>query len=287
MSTYDPAKAKQDFPSLAFLVDDPEIGNLIRSYYEGNHDLDGTEGIKWFQRQVYETQWWRTRSSSARDALALQYTDPGEYSRRYDLSRAHVYQLASSLGVELSPDDLNWYSTRALAENLSDFEIRFMFTQGHWSTNGNSPIAQQVRAAWNDWLVPFNQRSYEDAVGNVVNQQWTMDNVNANLASQAKALYPHLAQQIDSGQNMRQITDPYRSAIANTLELAPDSINFSDPRWRNAIDFIDPQGNHRLMTISETQRFAMQQPEYAATMGARDKGFAAADAIKAELGKTA
>ena len=262
MSTYDPAKAQQDFPALGYLVNDPEISAVFREYYEGNHDQDSTNGAQWLQYKISQTNWWRTHSKTARQLVATYNNDPAEYQRQLDFQKESIRAMASRLGVNLTEDRLQAIAEKSLAENLSEFEQRYLITSGPWSTNASSPIRTQVRQAFSNYLLPYNQSLADDATGNIINQQWTIDNLNSVLAEQAKQLYPHLAAQLDSGMTMQQIVDPYRQVIARTLEMSPDSVDFQDPRWRQALDYVDDKGNHRLMTLTEAAQFARSQPEY-------------------------
>lgn len=285
MAPYDRNKVIQDFPPFAFLVDDPEVGDIFRRFYEQDKHLQGQAGMNWFESQIFQTRWWRTRSANARDIAVLQQTDPAEYSRQLDLSRARVQALLTNLGAWVPPDRQDWIAQRAVAENLSDFEIRWMITSGEWKTGVASPVAAQVRSAFAKYLVPFNQELNNAAVGNIINEQWTVQNLEEALRTQAKFLYPHLTSQLDSGMDMRQITDPYRSLLASTLEVSPEQIDFLNPKYRAAIDFIDERGEHRLMSLTEAERFAMSLPDYRATRGAREKSAEVGQVLARELGK--
>lgn len=288
-SIYDPERAREQFPSLAFLVDDPEIGAVFRQFYEEGHDQMGATGAQWLQYKIAQTSWWRNNSQSARQYLSLQETQPGEWNRQLARSQAEVTSLANRLGVTIPPDRLAWIAERAVVEQLSEFEIRWMITQGQWATNSSSPIRGQVKQAFSNYLLPYNERLSDDATGNIINQQWTIDNLNEVLREQAKQLYPHLARQLDSGLNMQQILDPYRQTISRTLEISPDDIDFMDPQWRAVLDYTDAQGQsmNRLMTLTEAEIFARNQPRYKFTKQGRASASSLGETLAQAFGAVA
>src|SRR5690606_27651965 len=53
--------------------------------------------------------------------------------------------------------------------------------------------------------------------------------------NKAKAMYKNLREDIDAGLTVREIADPYISTMAQTLELAPTSINVFDKTIRRAL----------------------------------------------------
>jgi hypothetical protein len=69
----------------------------------------------------------------------------------------------------------------------------------------------------------------------------------------ARVLYPTLQSQFDAGLTFDDAVDPYRQVAASTLELAPDQIDFTDPKWLTPITYMpDPTtGEQRLMNLAE------------------------------------
>jgi hypothetical protein len=121
----------------------------------------------------------------------------------------------------------------------------------------------------------------------IASGQYTEDNLTAQLASWAKQMYPHLSQQIDSGE-FQNFTSVIKNQLSSILEVAPGQIDMvNDPRWRQTIDTLDDKGNHRAMTLYEVQQYARQQPEYRYTRGARDQVAQLGDTIAKQMGAVA
>lgn len=70
-----------------------------------------------------------------------------------------------------------------------------------------------------------------DRKGVVLNQNALIERAK----NSAKALYPHLGQQLDSGLSLDDLFKNYRNYAAQTLELDPNQIDFvKDPKWSEA-----------------------------------------------------
>jgi hypothetical protein len=46
--------------------------------------------------------------------------------------------------------------------------------------------------------------------------------------------------------------NPYKQIAAQTLEVPPESVNFMEPKWRSALDQVDPKtGQRTVMTLTD------------------------------------
>jgi hypothetical protein len=103
-------------------------------------------------------------------------------------------------------------------------------------------------------------------------QKWASDlmqgKVNDNdymnyLKEQAKSLFPSMGAAIDSGVTPSQYTDPYKQIAAQTLQVPPDSVNFSDPKWGKALFQIDPKtGARTAMSLADWGKTLRSDPVY-------------------------
>lgn len=75
-----------------------------------------------------------------------------------------------------------------------------------------------------------------DRKGMVLNQNALVERAK----NSAKALYPHLAQQLDSGLSLDDLFKNYRQYASAILEVEPNSIDFvQDPKWSRAFGTAD------------------------------------------------
>jgi len=86
----------------------------------------------------------------------------------------------------------------------------------------------------------------------------TLDTFKKKGMALAKAAHFQLAPQLDAGLTLAEIFSSYRDIAANTLELAPESISFNDPKFRTA--FGGP--NTPPPTLGEWETMLRTDPKY-------------------------
>lgn len=86
----------------------------------------------------------------------------------------------------------------------------------------------------------------------------TLDSIKAKGLQLAKAAHFQLAPQLDAGLTLDEIFSPYRDLASRTLELAPDSIDFMDPKFRAAFG----STTERPPTLGEWQDMIKSDTKY-------------------------
>ena len=74
---------------------------------------------------------------------------------------------------------------------------------------------------------------------------------------------PHLKQQIDSGLTLKSMFTNYQSEAAKLLEVDPNSISVSDPKFRQALAYRDQKsGQVRQLSLSEWRQMVRTNSEF-------------------------
>jgi len=105
---------KSQYPTLAWLMNDPEVGKLLRDAVDPNKGFSPET----FQTKLYQTKWFKSRSTSQRSMEILSHTDPGEYRRRQMAYRNELQALTTKLGFTLSNAQLAWISNANLSNGI-------------------------------------------------------------------------------------------------------------------------------------------------------------------------
>jgi hypothetical protein len=276
------ANLREQYPSMAYLLDEPEVGPILEQA-----DREGWPPEK-LQSRLEATTWWRTHSSSIRDYHDLLNTDPASFWQAVQEKGDVITDMAARAGFIFSQDEIQNMAKAALYLGRSDADIlRAMATNAQARVTPASGYQARVKQLAAAYLVPVSNDLISDWTRKLASGQYTEDNLTAQLADWAKQMYPHLSQQIDSGE-FQNFTSVMKNQIASTLEIAPGQIDMvNDPRWRQTIDTLDDKGNHRAMTLYEVQQYARQQPEYRYTRGARDQVAQLGDTIAKQMGAVA
>ncbi len=231
----DTAAIKAAYPQLAYLIDDPEIGPILQ---QANDDPEAQQKLEGYRNQVREIQ--------------------------------------GNLGYNLDAGYIDYFANKMYREGLDAKTIQSRIVDEITPLIGateKSPVLAEIRKASQDWGVVFDTPTLNHWLAELGSGRQTVDNLNQAMRDQMTNMFPQLANQFQQGQTFRQVTDPYKQIIAQTLELAPEQVDFiGDPKWRNVISHVDPTtGQTRLMSSVEAAQYARSQPEWAQTTNFRDR----------------
>lgn len=284
---------KSQYPTLAFLINDPEIGPLLRAAVDPNKGFDpGT-----FQAKLYQTKWFKTRSTSQRQYDILKNTDPGEFKRRSQeaLSKAHL--TAQKLGLRMSSNELKYLSGTMLRNGADIGSEEFVNTLRNFAqaTTSNRMGEGSIRGAAyqindvarNQYFIPLSSKdAYAYGIDLALGVK-DENSIRAIMAERAASLYPHLKEMLQGGQSMEDIFSGHRAVISQELELAPETIDFTKD-WKKVLYQVDPQTQKpRPMTLHEAQTMARQDNRWWATTNGKEADAGMGNFLLKTFGKRA
>lgn len=260
---------RNQYPALSWLLNDPEVGGLLRQAADPNVGFSPNE----FQARLYGTQWFRSRSQRQREWEIIANTDPGEAAAQREKMYLSSKNIFDRLGVNLADGVDRFIAEKALGAGDEpgsaawNTSLAGFLAQNKDRINMGGEIqgiASQIGAsAREDYLIPMtNDTAQGWAIGLALG---TADEkgLTVGLQMAAAGTYPHLADRIMNGETMGQIVEPYKQLIADQLGTAPGTINMMDNKWRSMYDFYDPQTQQRrTMTLSEATFFIRNRPEF-------------------------
>lgn len=254
---------QQNYGSDAWMLQIPDFLGIARQIATGG-------GSQWSDAAivsaVQQTGWWKQNGSSVFNYMQQQADDPVGFQRTIGGATKIVRDQAQQYGLQL--DD-------ATANNLANNYVKFGWAQDptqlanalagqwHYQNNVHTTLGDTLQKSAGEWLQP---------VGSDVLQQWghdiiagtkTYDDFTDTMKNQAASMFPGLTDQINKGFTMQQIVDPYRQQAAKLLEIDPNSIDFTNPKYMRALDQVDPKtGQHTSMSQSDWSHTLMMDPQY-------------------------
>lgn len=114
----------------------------------------------------------------------------------------------------------------------------------------------------------------------------TMSSQDADdeVVQMAMSRFPGLAQQLQRGSTLRDAADPYLTAIANTLEVDVNSLDFSDDLVQRALNSVDDKGAFKPMSIYDVQKLARRDNRWKYTSAAQQEYTSKASLIARDFG---
>lgn len=277
--------ARQLYGYLASYMDDPELGPILKQAASEQWDQARLAGA------VYKTQWYQHTGDSERQWDAQVKTDPQTINEKVAAQVASLSAQASGLGVNLSDEALQRIATDSLRQAWNDNQIKAAI--GSEALKNPGLISQTALTKYKQMASDYGVNWSDAGLNYWVDQGIKNGNDNGFLdqvRSYSKSLYPTIAADIDKGITPSQYFDPYKQLAAQTLEVNPNDVNLSDPKWQRAIMSLDPKTNERRpMTMYEWQQTLKTDPAYGwdKTKGGHDAAIQTATGIAQIFGKVA
>lgn len=273
-------------PDLAWAINHPELGPILAQI----DSLDPAE----FAAKLYATNWWRTHGETERQAIAKAYTDPASYALDEQKMRAHVGELATQIGGN--------YDSGNIDQTVADMAIRFGWDDSQivdellrHSRRGNAPgrfnsLQSQIKAMSNDYMVQVSDDWAWNRAKEIISGDQSPDDVATQFKELAKSAFAgnqSLIEALDRGRTVRDWADPYIQTAAKELELSPDAMTLTDPKW-NKFLYVqrDAQGNAVPMTLNDWTKEIRNNSIYGwdKTTGAREQAAGFAHEIAKQFG---
>lgn len=284
-----PAEIIERYPQFAAFISHPDLGPLlIRAAEEGMTEIE-------LQGELHKTTWWQTTWADKRQLEVLKATDPAEYKHRQEQTRWEVRTLLSQLGVRDPNNEIsNWWA-EAWMQNGKDDQSLVRGLEHLLSTKRGDLItddgllgarAQEFRQMAAEQAVTFDDWTmYKWAL-----REWSRadsaEAIQERIRQRAAETYTHLAAEIQAGASVRSLASPLVNTIAKTLEIAPEEIDLTDPKYQQLVNLRDDKGP-RMMTALEAEHYARQDERFQYTRGARDEAFTLAEGVLRTMGAIA
>lgn len=260
------------YPNLAYYLDNPEIGQILRDAAQNGWDAARLQGA------LFQTTWWQTTSANARQWDLLNSQDPAEATRRVDAKMVEIMNLAMRYGVSIDEQGGRWLSGKILREGWTDDQLlRFLgqTARGVGIVPGKiSNEAAKIQDLAKKYMVKLNEKDATEWATRVFEGTASMDTVESYFRLEAKNRFHWLGDQIDSGITPDQMFGTLRNVISQTLEIDPAQIDFNDARWAaitNPVLENSGTGKFRTMNYNEAMQWARSQPEWTRTKAAQDE----------------
>lgn len=264
---------RQNYGFLAGFLNIPEIKTILLKASQGEWSAAKLQGA------VYATKWWKQTAEVTRQWTALQSTDPATATRRLNDTRFQIKAAAKASGINVTDAQVSQWALAVNKYGWSQEQVqKAIGDQFHYdpskAQSGQAALTvEKLKGIASQYLIPVSNATVEKWARDVIGGAIDVDSFVGYAQQQAKSRWPGLADAIDRGVTPEQYTNTYRETIAQTLEVDPDSIDLTSPKWSKVIDNVDPKSGVRsAMSLSDAATFARSQPEFGKTAQAREQG---------------
>lgn len=274
----------------AIIQNNPEIRDLLRRSIG-----PPAYSRERFQAELFNTNWYKTTSESARQWQVLSAQDPAEAQQRVMQQAAEIRSTANYFGVSLTEDQITRLATDAQQFGFSLQQINNAIGMKalEGGVEGVSDLTrgyygQEMRKRLNDYGVTLSDATFNQYLNKIAVGAESLDSFQDYAMNLGKSLFPALAAQFDAGKTFNDVVDPYKQTAARLLEISPDAIDFTQPQWQQAVTFSDPGStDQRLMSSREWGDYLRRDRSfgYEYTTGAKQKAYQTANRIADMFGK--
>lgn len=256
---------------------------LINSNSELRKLFDKAVKGKWdpskFQAELRDTKWFKTHSQTELQYLVKRFGDPATAKEEYNQANIRVKQLGSQLGLTWDAANnkrLATWSYNAVAKGWTDEQLRYemgkyiSFAGDSW--NGQAGEEQEKLHDFAYSMgVQMSGTWYANASKAIVRGASSEQAYQSEIRKQAKALFPQWGKQIDAGQSVADLANPYLSSMSQILELAPGSISLFDPTVKKALQYKDPKtGENGAKPLWQFENDLRSDPRWKQTQNAQN-----------------
>ena len=203
-----------------------------------------------------------------------------------DQNRDLIRRTIAGLGFTVSEDRLFELGRQATRLGMDEYEINELITIEQGFDPGRfQSMAKQMAGRY---YLPIDDDAATEYGTKLFTGELDQYALEEMFRQQAKGRFPSLAELIDSGVTPETYFAPYKSQIAQLLEIPSGSIDLlNDTRFSTIIDYMpDAGGTARPMTLNEMQRYVRQLDDWQYTDNAKDSASRLAAAIGARFGRT-
>ena len=255
----------------AVLNSSPELARLFREAVKGQWTPDR------FAASLRSTKWYQGHSESWRQAETQRLSDPKTYEANIAQRMAEMQQQAAAMGASLNSKQLRWRAEQSYKLGWNSQQTQATLATYVRESNGHlkgaaGQAAQQLRELAYANGVRYNDTWYTRAAQGVVAGTRSIADWEMDIRKQAASAFPTFREQIEAGQNVADIANPYRQTMSALLEVPDTDIDLFDPKIRSALSGRDPKtGQATAKSLWEFENELRKDPRWLKTNGAREQ----------------
>lgn len=253
----------------SFLKSQPGVAKVFDDYVKNNLSKEA------FQAELRNTKWWQENSDTMRKTQAMKATDPATYEANLQATTVLVQQTAAKIGASIPPKKLKSIAEKALATNMDEAALAnvlggYVKFVGGTLKGEAGQYENSIKSYAASQGVTLDDQSIKNQAALIARKLATEEDFKNQIAQQAISSYPGYKQQIEAGQTMQDIANPYIQIMAQQLEVNPASIKLTDPLIRNALNGVNQDGKPTGMDQTTFMQRVRNDPRWTQTSNAQN-----------------
>lgn len=220
-----------------------------------------------FTSEIQNTSWFKQTPAGNRQYLFTQVFDPASATRDANQMALKILNQSNTMGAHLTLQQGALMADAAIEQGWDDARIQQEIVNNtKYSPNlklgaGTISASQtRIRGLAGDYGVNVAPETAFDWAGKIADGLSTEQSFTEYAKDQAKLAHPYWQKQLDQGMTVRQLADPYIQNAAKLLDINPNTVDLTDPKWN--FTTTDKTGAQAPMSQLDWQKRLMTDKSY-------------------------
>lgn len=265
-------------------------------------------------QMIQGTLWYKNQTDKQRAFVYAKETNPGQFAADLQLNASNIVKQFMGNGIKITAQQAIEYAQQMMQSAIIDasgkvirYDQEFLnkVMANSIDFSGKSIIGgKQIYNLTGKLETVSNElykRAYEygfdtsvsnkrfagwfeNSIKGLISGTTNAEDIDNELQKQAMSMFPGLTNQLSQGQTLRSAADPWLTAIANTWEVDPTTLNLNDDFVQRALNYTDEKGNVATMNLYDTKKMARRSKNFDFTSIAKEEKTGIANTILRDFG---
>jgi len=279
------AYEREHYANMLWVKEDPELRGLLETAAKNEYTPER------FRAEFENSNWWKGKKDTVRKFIERQHTDGTTLNDEIDAKTKNILAMSSNLGLSFTYQDLVQMGTDAIKFGWDDLALKQnLMAKVNFDPNlggGLGAYATAAKKTGKNYLINITDQEAFDWSKKLFTGEASEASIQESLKARAKSAYPSIADLIDAGTVPRDYFSQHINTAAQLLEVDPNSLDLTDPKYNQIVSYADDKGNIRPMTVAETTSFIKKKDEYWKTSNSAAEVTGVLGTLGAMFGKSA
>lgn len=241
----------------------PELQKVFDLYVAG--DLTQAE------LEYYKTGYYRGLTTTSKTRAGQKASQPGVYTQGLEAFKVEQRKRLIGKGINLDETTFNSVIQDAYDKGLDDAQIDLQALGKFKGTIGGDTLGkvQTLEEYADTFGMSYSKATLDSWSQGIFSGTNTLADIQEKIRRDSASAYPIFADDINKGTSVDALASAYKSSMANILEIDADTISWTDPTFRRALQYVGADGKPALKPIWQFEAELRQDPRWDLTDNAR------------------
>ena len=241
----------------------PELQRVYDLYVAG--DLTQAE------LEYYKTGYYRGLTVTSKNRAGQKASQPGIYAQGLETYKVEQRRRLIAKGINLDETTFNSVIQDAYDKGLDDAQVDLQALSKFKGTLGGDTLSkvQSLEEYADTFGMSYTRTTLDSWSQGIFSGTNTLADIQEKIRRDSASAYPVFADDINKGTSVDALASAYKSSMANILEIDADTISYTDPTFRRALQYVGADGKPAMKPIWQFEAELRQDPRWDLTDNAR------------------